>query len=695
MTNEIFIENNQVDISEGLSNLITYAIDDVKDIGSRNTSFSKTIVLPGTARNNALFGHIFDVTVMNTYNAALPNAGYNFNASKQAAAVIFQNHIQVFKGIVRVLNIVIENGIPEYEVAVFGELGGLINAIGNAKLQDLDFSEYDHVFNVANVSGSWSNVSGGSFFYPLADYGDVSIDKINYELSTFRPALFVKEYIEKIFEQAGYGFSSAIMETPRFKSLIIPHNQKQLTKNENVWLDVARDNTQPPGYDGTVIEGLAGSGNQTNYIYWDSAKLINFSFTLFAGQYKDFTYTPVSNGIADVRIELFGDYENDGCNIYAEFRQNGSSIAYIYFGDTGGVFQNFALGVSFYNMPLTTGDVFDVRMYSDGVGAYRVDINTATFKITSLVPQVVPISNGDDIQMNDTTPRNILQRDFISSVLKLFNLYAVEDKLKDKFLTITPYVDFYNVSGVVDWSYKLDRSRKIEITPMSEINARYFNFKFKPDNDYYNELYSKRYGEGYGDYLFDSEFAFSGDVADIPLIFSATPLVGYSGVDKIVSTYYKVDGTESEDPIDVNIRILQAKLITGVTSWAILEVGTPIQSGITSYGYAGHYDDPDAPANDIHFGVPLELFFTLLSGGINVTQFNVYWSSYMAEITDKDSKLLTAHFKLTNSDIYNLDFGTFIYVDGSYFRLNKIIDWNSNEPDVCVVELLKVIYQTY
>lgn len=694
MTNEIFIENKQVDISEGLSNLITYAIDDVKDIGSRNTSFSKTIVLPGTARNNALFGHIFDVTVMNTYNAALPNAGYNFNASKQAAAVIFQNHIQVFKGIVRVLKIVIENGIPEYEVAVFGELGGLINAMGNAKLQDLDFSAYDHVFNVPNVSGSWSNVSGGSFFYPLADYGDVSIDKVNYELSTFRPALFVKEYIEKIFEQAGYGFSSAIMETARFKSLIIPHNQKTLTRNENVWIDAIRDNTTAPGYDGTVIEGAAGSGNQRNYLYWDGVELVNFTASTFGGQYQDFTYTPVSNGIADVRVELFGDYSNDGSNVFAEFRKNGTPIAYIYFSDTGGVDQDFAFSVSFYNMPLATGDVLDVKLYSDGVGDYRVAVNTGTFRVTSLIPAVVPITNGGSIQMNDTIPRNILQLDFLSSVLKLFNLYAVEDKLKDKFLTITPYVDFYNVSGVVDWSYKLDRSRKIEITTMSEINARYFNFKFKPDNDYYNELYSKRYGEGYGDYLFDSEFAFSGDVADIPLIFSATPLVGYAGVDKIVSAYYKLTNG-IEDRMDVNIRILQAKLITGVGSWSILEVGTPIQSGITSYGYAGHYDDPDAPANDIHFGVPLELFFTLLSGGINVTQFNVYWSSYMAEITDKDSKLLTAHFKLTNSDIYNLDFGMFIYVDGSYFRLNKIIDWNSNEPDVCVVELLKVIYQTY
>jgi hypothetical protein len=229
---------------------------------------------------------------------------------------------------------------------------------------------------------------------------------------------------------------------------------------------------------------------------------------------------------------------------------------------------------------------------------------------------------------------------------------------------------------------------------MSELNNRYYDFSFKQDSDYYNELYSKRYGQNYGDYLFDSQYFFSGDKGTIELIFSGTPLVGYSGVDKIVSTYLK-QNNGVEDTTAVNIRILQTKKITGVAAWDILDGVSVLANNLTDYGYAGHYDDPDAPANDIHFGVPIELFFTLATGAINVTQFNVYWSAYMAEITDKDSKLLAAYFKLTNSDIYNLDFSKFIYIDGSYFRLNKIIDWNANEPDVCKCELLKVIYTSY
>jgi len=67
----------------------------------------------------------------------------------------------------------------------------------------------------------------------------------------------------------------------------------------------------------------------------------------------------------------------------------------------------------------------------------------------------------------------------------------------------------------------------------------------------------------------------------------------------------------------------------------------------------------------------------------------------MAEITDKDSRLLTATFKLNYKDIFGLDFSTFIYVDGVKFRLNKIKDFNATNEDTCEVELLKIINSEY
>jgi hypothetical protein len=453
-----------------------------------------------------------------------------------------------------------------------------------------------------------------------------------------------------------------------------------------VWIDAEKIDIGD--YD--IIDSVTPANNAA-YLFTGVVTPINFLAT-GTGGYDTFEYTGTTGITGRIVLNIHGNLTNDGAFIQYQIRQNGTPLITGTLDDTGGLTLDFEI-IEEVACTFNNGDIFDVWFDASGGGDYNVGSDIGSMQIISDIPQTVLLTHQGTIQINDTIPRNVLQRDFLSSVLKLFNLYVYEDNFKEKHLYIKPYVDFYdvNVSGVVDWTYKMDRSKAIELTPMSELNSRFYNFKFKQDSDYYNELYRNRYGEGYGDYLFDSEFAFSGDSTDIELIFSASPLVGYSGKDKIVSAFYKLNNG-LEERRDVNIRILQTKKILGVTSWAIKDDLTTLQSGITNYGYAGHYDDPDAPANDIQFGVPKELFFTLLSGSINLQQFNLYWSSYMAEITDKDSKLLAAWFKLTNKDIFNLDFSKLIHIDGTYYRLNKVIDWDG---DVCKCELLNVINLIY
>ena len=79
----LYIENKELDTTAGFSHQITYAVDDLNNLDSKSTNFSKTIVLPGTAKNNALLGNIFEFANSNfTTNDA--NVGYNFNASRSA-----------------------------------------------------------------------------------------------------------------------------------------------------------------------------------------------------------------------------------------------------------------------------------------------------------------------------------------------------------------------------------------------------------------------------------------------------------------------------------------------------------------------------------------------------------------------------------------------------------------------------------
>jgi hypothetical protein len=323
-----------------------------------------------------------------------------------------------------------------------------------------------------------------------------------------------------------------------------------------------------------------------------------------------------------------------------------------------------------------------------------VTMNSARITFGNPNQQTVPLNINEAFIANDTLPQNILQKDFLSSILKLSNLYVFEDADNDKLLKIEPFIDFYANAQSEDWSLKLDRSKTQRTKPMSELNSRYYEFNYKDDSDYYNDLYKKRYNQGYGSYKYDSQFEFSKESTKVDIIFSGTPLVGYTGEDKVYSTIFK-KSNNNEETVDSNIRILQAKKITGVSNWHIRDAGGGSLHNSTVYPYAGHLDDPDAPDNDLNFGVPKELFFTLVTGALNVNQFNVFWSSYMAEITDKDSRLLTAYFKLDFKDIHNIDFSKLKWIDGVLYRLNKIEDFNVTDPTVCKCELLKLINKIY
>lgn len=684
---ELFIEGQPVDINENFSTLINYAIDDIREFGTKNSNVSKTITLPGTKRNNSLFGNIFNVSGSNDYDPSLPNIGINFNAAVAASAYLFQDNIQIVKGVVQMMEIIKDNGFIEYEVFITGELGGFAAKMGNKKLEDLDFSANNHTYSIANILASWNNASqGNGYYYPLIDYGAVSSNKHDFIYKTFRPAMFVREYIDKIFALAEYTYDCALFNTTRFKSAIIPSNLKSVFTSSQ---DLIRVSNPDP----STFASTSTPFDQVTFTTQDLSAAVTTTDGI------TYNYIGLQTLQVTVTATLYGTYRGSTeyeLGIY----KNGSLIG-------GATVPPSEFGSSFYktitvDLTLNTSDSF----YIAGQADPGVDINYETvysvgsgFTLLSSTAELIEAGIGDTVDMNVNLPKNYLQKDFISSIVKLFNLYIFEDPMNDKVLQIKPFVDFYSGAASIDWSLKLDRASPIRIKPMSELNARYYEFNMKADNDYYNELYKKRYNQSYGSLLYDSEYEFAKEVEKVDLIFAGTPLVGYTGEDKVYPTIFKRSGDtvgSGEESIDCVIRIMLAKKITGVTSYNIYDTnGSTVLSTQTAYGYAGHFDNPDAPANDIQFGVPKELFYSVPSGAINVNQFNVYWSSYMAEITDKDSRLLTGTFKLNYKDIFNLDFSSFIYVDGVKYRLNKIIDFNATNEDTCKVELLKIINEVY
>ena len=679
---EIYIENELIDLLKDIGTDFTYTIDDVRDFGSRNTSFSRTISIPATARNNKILGFAFDLGMAHEHNMDLPNVASNFTPSQAAKCEVYIDKIQIFKGVIRILEIITNNGTTEYQCAVFGELGGFITELGNKRLEDLDFSEYDHTWNVTTIQNSWDTINGSGYYYPLIDYGDVSTNKDDFHVSTFRPALYVKEYIEKIFEGTTYTLNCDFFNTDFFKKLIIPNNSQgiQGTNDQFILATIAATKT--------ILNSNTPTARNID-LPFDNTTLLNFTEN---GSKSVFTYT---DGTKTVRAlaSITGVYQTDAAS---------SITATLYVA--GVAVQTLTQNTFSANNPYTfsfdwTGNIANTNTVYINISVpvtantYIVTASSANFTFTQLAAQLDSVAYNGTVSMNNNLPKGIFQKDFFLSVCKMFNLYVYQDNINEKQINIAPFIDFYSdaVTNSLDWSQKIDIASTMSIKPMSQLNARYYAYKYTPDSDYYNDNYLKKYGQSYGDFIYDSEFDFVKDTASTQIIFAPSVLKLHTGQDKYHTDIYKLSNNNTqEDPMDSVIRVLMAKKFTGVTQWKIQDDagGTLVQ--LTAYGYAGHLDDPTNPTIDLNFGAPKELQFPASTYPTN-NLFNTYHKPYILEITDMESKLLTCRVYLNALDIYNLDFSKYIWINGVLFRLNKVEAYDPTAFSTTQVNLLKVI----
>jgi hypothetical protein len=776
MIYELFLEGELADIRQDLGMQLNFNIDDINKYGSRDTSFSKTIVLPGTARNNKLLGFVGELGSNNTYAPGAANIGSNFNPAQTTKAELRANGLLLLKGVFRLTGVVKDRDMIEYEGNLFGELGGFIASIGRGKLEDLDFNAYNHSYTYNNIVASWdnkvvkdvrvnfvstsqrivfktdfafyqfkpgdlikvtnANISGNNktytvvdyvlpipgvlfgsvgvqqsvtsttddditieyaveagtgYFYPLIDYGTYSGQKIDYDYRTFRPALFVKEYIDKIFEGSGYTYESNFFDSAFFKKLIIPSNSKELKGLFSDLLDVkssartlTNSSTEQTYNNAFNIENLKRSFNDDgdpNYTYTGAAANLNFKYTI-KGFVKRAIAAPISNTYLFISL-----YKND-----AVVKAYDLPIASLITGESY-IYQDNI------NIDFNTNDTFYFKVGWNNLSSSSFIIFDR-LQVKSNNPIVTDVIKDDPILMKYAIPRNILQRDFFTWLVQMFNLYITEDKVKEKHLVIEPYVDYYDLSDSIDWTYKVARDKPWQIKPMGLLASRFFEYKYKDDTDFYNEGYKKKYNQPYGTNLQDTNFQFAKAKQTIEVGFSPSVLVEYSNMDKVVSALYKKskgNGVDQEERMDTNIRIMMVKKITSVNSWKIVNTGPsqnsiPVSLGanLTAYGYAGHFDDPKNPTVDINFGAADEIYCDPVTYPTN-NLFNDYWSAYIAEIADKDSKILTCHIYLTDLDIAQLDFSKPVFIDGILWRINKVIDFDASSGELTKVELLKVI----
>jgi len=722
---EVLIEGRRLDVKEGFNFSFNYSVADVRSPEKRSTEFSKTIQCPGTKANDLLFGQIYDVNISNPYDSTELNVEANFNPNKRAEARVTSDGMEVMAGTVQLRRIVMNGSEYTYEVVFIGKLINIFGVLKDRELNGLDedgvlfldFSDLDHTYNEVNIQSSWSNTSG--YVYPMVDYGlgydfDGNNNRI-YDIDTWRPSVFMKDVIDKIFDFAGFTYTSDLFNSTFFGNLIVPWfnegfalAEDQIAEREfiaetNGDFDIFNNTTQ------TIIGGTAYEFVRLQYDdYSDPNNLwndslyefevndlgyytmnINSDFTILkTGTYHVPGVLPVeilvkrlSGGVTSIVDAISFDVDipsgSPGSSETTTLNWS-SNQELLYSGDT--VWLELSMNSIVYNT-ITFGNDFEMYL-DDGSRLFNQVSEQSIFE-------------GEQVYMNNFIPE-VKMKDFLLSVFNMFNLYVTVDPLNEFNLIIETRDDFYASGETKDWTKKLARNKPITLEPLGLLTAREYIYTYAEDDDYYNQRYQDNYGHTYGRRRIEVDNDFITKTQKTEVVFSPTPLVNDGNSSRIIPKIYDADIDDGRKPVDTNLRVLYyAGLLNSVPSWKFRYDAQTTSVTKDEYPYAGHLTHPLAPGQDINFGIPNELFYSAngYTGTLQYTNnnlFNAFHRNQVEELTNKDSKVLTGLFDLTAWDIFKLDFRDQILIDNSYWRINKVSNYNPFKAVLTKVELIKV-----
>jgi hypothetical protein len=723
----VFINGVNCPIVNDDSILITKKIVDIENPEQKQIDNSKGFLIQNTPAVATLFGMIFEVN-KEIQNTSLTNFNADFNPNLKAKCVVMNDNAVVMSGYCQMLNIVTLDGNKiAYNINAYANIGNFFNDIKNLTLNALDFSDLNHAWTYDNVTDNWNPTLGEGYVYPMIDYGLTTNYNV-WSITSFRPAIFVKDIIDRLFAAAGWSYSSSFFNSTRFKSLIVPFSAENLFidndeiydrsflvgRNTTVLTQTLKTYYDVLGADPIVFNddsGLLGAYTLHNTVgndfdittgIWTCASAGNYQFGISASLTQT-NNTGISGVYGSAQLKLFKKVGSvvdivDGKFVnfyYTAPGTSGSTSASTSIEYTSLVV-NCDAGDKLY-WGIVYGNIFagtSIRkILSNGS---NINVTIAINSAFSLIPQS-NIIYGDTVDMNALLPNDILQKDFILGLSKMFNLYF--EQTNDNTLLIEPRDDYFT-SDTVDWTNKIDIGQDVKLTPMGMNQQKRYRLTYSEDKDYQNEKYLKDYKEVYGTALIDITNDFLTETKEIKPIFAATPLSNTLGGtnNRIISDirFADADGSNVKQG-QSKLRILYWGGLISCSQYTIKNTPTGADVGYwTSYPYAGHLDNPYRPTFDLSFGQPEAVYYDFnigASGNVTYTDSNLYsqyWYKTLQELTNKNSKVLEAFFYLSVYDFITLNFRKQYFIKEAYYRLIDVSDYNIEGTQLVKCRLLKV-----
>lgn len=519
----------KLDITEDISLQFTYQCGDIRNILSKNSSYSKSLSIKGTANNNIAFGNLFDVS---NYS--------DFNPNKKASVIVISGGIKIFEGYLKIDSIKIANRVDvTYECTMYSNVADFFTELANLKLNNLSFAEFNHTYTKENVIGSWDSHiiyngqetparKGFGYVYPYFDFGnDASLTKNKYT-EFFKPAFYAKTILDKIFEQTDYTYKSEFFSSDYFKSLVIVSSPSAFQISDTIfndsklWASQESNSTDVT----TVIDSYVSNtqliaisdGSLFSQIVSPLNKILTGNLylpnTVYSGRYDygenfdttSFVYkvpkTGYYNIVSNFNLDFKISNNKYGINSPIPTIDVSTEIKFICsISVTGGTLNQYG-HYPIYNIENQTID----RVYTDTVLVHN-DIpissfngETNNFDFNSGVPHL--LNEGDKVCIQITCDFKLL------SLLESVRVSDFDFEPRLELIQVSPsdlkieLVDNLIHEGM-DWNFSLGQISSDQCSDYIQSLSKMFNLYFENDTENQNTLIIEPRSKFYNGYIID------------------------------------------------------------------------------------------------------------------------------------------------------------------------------------------------
>ena len=636
---------------------ITQVIQDVKDISLIFTNFTKTFTIPATDENNRLFKHYYNYDIDGGFDARIKINGY---------IEIDSNRFNTGK--VKLEGVEMKNNQPyAYKITYYGDTVNLKDVIGEDKLNALDLSSYNLLYNSTNVktklqanpnttdvvapfishtnryyfdSSSPHTEDGRNLYYqsgPTHEHGLLWND--------LKYAIRVDAIIQEIGAHYGLTFSEDFFNSSNldyYNLFMWLHRSKGAVQG-------AEGGILPP----ELIDNLVNVGSPVNGSIVNSNTLevyYNNYLAFFSGVYiETSSTTPYKFSVLRNGALFFQSDELTGDQTIG-FPNDFDPANYTFFIQSQTPITIDSIDLS---MVYISGGGFFTEIFSAGMFNTNSDF---IFNISQQIPEIKVL-------------------DFLSGIFKMFNLTAY---FENGIVVVKTLNDFYATANVYDITQyiKVDSNSVNVALPFKQIEFGYEDtktllalkhsqqFNYDWAKEIYNEL-PEIEGGIYKVTLPFSHFKYE-RLFDLKPPTTLTDIQwGYSANDNFNSATGNYEAALGKPLLFYPI------LVTGVSNMSF-RPSTSTHEQITSYIAPSNSRsfDPGVSISNINFKAELNEW--TFGNNFTDTLFLKYYQDYIMQVFNPKNRLTKIKAILPLSVLLNFELNDRFKIGDRLFRINKI-----------------------